>query len=145
MPRENVPARRRAADDIPHDVEYFGYPPASDAVALGEAEQMVVRAASTVHGAHLKDSADLGERPAQLAVAAPVDGDVSAGRQVEAEDQPHRRGFAGSVRAEEPGHATGQHVEAQRVDGLHLPEPLGQLPHLDHASMMLAGNRPADP
>jgi hypothetical protein len=96
-------------------------------------------------GAHLEDGAHFVERAAQLAVAASVDGDLSAGRQVEAEDQPHRRGLARFVRTEEPGDPPRVHVEAQRVDSLHLPKSLAQLPYFDHASMLPAGTRPADP
>jgi hypothetical protein len=44
----------------PDEVEHFVDPPVSDAVALGEAEQVVVCAAPAVHGAYLEDGADFG-------------------------------------------------------------------------------------
>src|SRR5690606_876947 len=43
-----------------------------------------------------------------------------------APDHPHRRGFAGAVRAEEAERLTGPHLEVDAVDRDEVPEPFDQ-------------------
>jgi hypothetical protein len=50
----------------------------------------------------------------ELLVGAAVDQGLAGGGAVEAEDHPHRGGLAGAVRAQEPGHLAGLHLENDR-------------------------------
>src|SRR5690606_20504429 len=75
----------------------------------------------------LEDEADV---PAHL-VAFPdhvVTGDerAAAGRVRERAEHADRGGLAGAVRAEEPEHLAGRHLEVDALDGLHFPVRLGQ-------------------
>src|SRR6266511_1958612 len=51
---------------------------------------------------------------------------------VQAQDEPHRGGLAGAVRAEKAGHVAGADGEAQAVHRADRAETLAQPVHLDH-------------
>ena len=102
MPSENPLARRRATDSRPTISSTSFDPPSRDAVALGQAQQMVVGAAPAVHGLGVEKGPDLAQRSRQVPVALAGDGHLTAVRMVEPEDHPHGRGLAGAVGPKEP-------------------------------------------
>jgi hypothetical protein len=104
-----------------------------DAVGLRKGQQMVVRRPARVHGSRLEQRADLVERRRMLGVMFAGDRDVAARRGVEAEHQPHRRGLARPVRAEESRDDSRSHRKRQVVHGGRLAVPLRQAVGLDHA------------
>jgi hypothetical protein len=61
-----------------------------------------------------------------------VDAHRAAVRPFQAGDHPHRGGFPRPVRAQETGHHTRLHHEAQAVDGGLVAVPFGQAIKLDH-------------
>ena len=82
-------------------------------------------AAGGQEGADLEEGLAVGrERP-------PVDQRRSCRGIVQAENHAQGRGFAGTVRAEEPGDPAGMDVKAEVVHGDGLAVSLRQLPYLD--------------
>ena len=101
----------------PTSVDAPRRPGCADAVGGGERAQVVVGGPRGVHGPGLEQRTDLVQRRGLVARRAAVDGDAPGGGPVQAEDHPHRRGLAGAVGSEEPGHDPGTHREGQLVDG----------------------------
>src|SRR5438046_2502417 len=85
------------------------------------------------------DATFLGERTHQLtdpahAVGTEADDRRVAGcGRVKAEDDAHRGGLAGAVRAEEAGHVARLDLEGQVIDGSCGAVVFGQISYLDHA------------
>src|SRR5262249_32448088 len=87
------------------------------AVGVREGQEVVVRGPVRVRGTRIDQRTDLAQRRGQVAVGTPTDGDAAAGGRVQTEDAAHGGGLPGPVRAEEAGHLTRPHLEAQLVDG----------------------------
>ena len=100
------------ADEAEHLVD----PGSGDVVARGERGQMRAGAAARMERPGLQQRADLRNGQRQLARTGGRRSAPRPRRGVQSEDHPHRRGLAGSVRAEEAGHHARPDVEAQRVD-----------------------------
>ncbi len=132
MPSENFPARRGGHAVEADEVEHLVHPPGADAVALGQAEQVMERAAPAVQRAGLEHRAHLVQRAPDVRVGAAVDQHRAAGRPVQAEDHPHRGRLAGAVGSEEAGDDAGTDVEAELVDGPHRAVVLAQPACTDH-------------
>ena len=82
---------------------------------LGQAEQMVAGAAAPVHSVRVQQGTDLMHGSGHLPMRPAIDGDVSTGRLIQAQDQPHGGRFAGAVRAEKTGHLSGRIVKLRSL------------------------------
>ena len=83
-------------------------------------------------GVRVEERTDLVERLDHLLIATPADESGARRRRVEAEDDPHGGGLAGTVRTEEAGHVPGAHREAETVHGGDRAVALGEVRDLDH-------------
>jgi len=104
----------------------------ADAVCRTHREQVVVGAATGVHGLRVQQRADLLHGGAVLVVATAVDGHRASSGVVQTDDQPHCRGLPGAVRAEEAGDFSGVHGERDVVYGRLLSVAHAQAVILDH-------------
>src|SRR5665811_1876486 len=95
-------------------------------------EQVVVCAAPGVHRLGVEQRADLLHGGAVLVVAPAVDGHRAARGVVQTDDQPHRGGLPGAVRAEETGDFAGLHGERDIVHGRLGSITPGKAVGLDH-------------
>jgi hypothetical protein len=117
-----------------HDAEHLVDPAAADAVALGQAEQVVAGRAAAVQRLGVEQGTDLAHGCRQVAVAAAADGYRALRRRVQAQDHPHGGGLPGAVRAEEPGDQAGPDGERQVVDGHGRAVALDEVAGFDHRS-----------
>src|ERR1035438_2972609 len=103
---------------------------------------MTVGAAAAVHRLGVQQRTHLahgmGEVPERLA----VHGDRTDRRVVQPEDEPHRRGLARYVRAEEAGDLPRLHAEREMVHGHLLAITSGEALRLDHVKSLLPGRTP---
>jgi hypothetical protein len=104
----------------------------ADPVRLRQREQMVVRRATGVYRARLKQRPDLVQRRRVVAIVLPVDGHVAGTGRVELENQAHRGRLPGPVRPEEAGDDSRLNGEREIVDSPLLAVVLGQVLGLDH-------------
>ena len=132
MPSEKPPTRLRATDSQTGERDHLVDAGAADAVGRREREQVVLGAASGVHGLRIQQHADLAKRGAQLRVVQAADRHVAGGRPVESDDQAHRRRLAGAVRPEESGHHPRSNGEGHVIDGGLASVTLGQPGGFDH-------------
>jgi hypothetical protein len=91
-----------------------------------ERSQVVATAAAGMEVARLQDGTDELDRLLQLAVAAAEDERLPSRRLGQAQQQPERRGLAGTVRAEVPGDRARVQGERDVVDGHDLVVALGE-------------------
>ena len=104
MPSEKPLDRFLATVVRPTMSEHLVDPAARDAVALGQAQQMVVGAAAAVHAPWrpaARRCAAAGSCSSPVVLA--VDADAAGGRVVQVEHHAHGGGLAGAVGAEEAG------------------------------------------
>ena len=134
MPSEKPFTRRLATSSRPTVRSTRSTRRAGDAVALGQAQQVVIGPAAAVQGLRVEQGAHLAHGRAQVAVAAAVDGDRALRRRVEAQDHPHGGGLPGAVRAEEAGDQAVPDGERQVVDGGGGAVALDQAVGFDHRS-----------
>src|SRR5674476_329698 len=131
-------AQREAADPLsgdrlePGHLDDLPHPGPADAVRRGHREQVVVCAAPGVHRLGVEQRADLLHGGAVLVVAPAVDGHRAARGVVQTDDQPHRGGLPGAVRAEETGDFAGLHGERDIVHGLNRRYGAKTAVGLDH-------------
>ena len=85
---------------------------------------MVAGGAATVRGLRIQQRADLSQRLLEAGERPAVDCCGAGRRPIEAEDEPHGGGFAGAVRAEEPGDPTGRTWNESRSTARVLPYSL---------------------
>src|SRR5918994_428830 len=93
------------------------HPGPGDPVAHRQGEQVAAGAAARMDRPGVQQRPHDPEGRTELLVGAAVDQRLPGGGPVKAEDHPHRGGLAGAVRAQEPGHLAGLHLERQVVDG----------------------------
>jgi hypothetical protein len=137
---EGEPAHALVRDFAQTDeIDHLRDPPAPDARRRRHRGQVVRRRTARVHAPGLQQRPDLVQRCRVPGVTAAADRHLAGGRRVEPDDHPHRRGLAGSIRAEEPRHDPRQHLEAQCVDGDLLAVTLGQISDLDHYVSVAGG------
>jgi len=112
--------------------------------APGEAE-VLAPGEVRVDGGVLAGKAD--PEPHALGVTphvVPQDLGLSAVRRQDRGEDPHRRGLARTVRAEQPEDASRRHLEVDAPEGLHLAESLRQSfdpdRHVGHGGHALAGD-----
>lgn len=122
----------RQADQVQH----FGDALLGDPVRLGQAEKVVVRAATAVHGFRVQQRPDVLQRFRQVPVVLAVDPDPTAGRVVEVEHHAHGRGLPRPVGAEEAGDHPRSDLEAEVVHGGLGAESFGKALKLDHAATL---------
>ena len=92
----------------------------------GHRPQMVPGAAAGMEARRLEQRSDDPGRLVEFGVAALLDGGPASVRGDEAQQHAQRRGLAGAVGAEEPGHRGAGDLEAEVVDGLDGAEALRQ-------------------
>ena len=134
MPSDKPFARRLATLCRPTTAEHLVHPAAGDAVAAGQAQQVVAGPAAAVQRLGVEQGAHLAHRCRQVAVAAPAYGYRALRRRVEAQDHPHGGGLPGTVRAEETGDHARPDGERQVVDGHGGAVALDQAVGFDHRS-----------
>ena len=132
MPSEKPPVRLRATSVSPTRPRTWSTRDRGQALGLGQEEQVVVRAAAGVHGPGLQQRAHGAQRLGEVGVPLAVDRRGAGVRAIQAEDQPHRGGFACAIRPEEPGHPAWFHRKGQMVNGEFIPVTLGEVPCLNH-------------
>ena len=124
MPIENWPARCLATLRQPDDVEHLVDPAAADAVALGDAEQMVV-ARSGPRGSRRPRAS---RRPRTAGGAARRRAAADRSRSLVGASRPMTMrsvvDLPGAVGSEEAGDPAGQHLEGEVVDGERRSVPL---------------------
>ena len=113
-------------------LEHLAHPPLGQVIRLGQAEQVVVGGPAPVHRLGVDQRAHLAHRIRQVRVVLAADGDVAGVRVVQAKDQPHGSGLAGSVRAKKARHRARRHAERQVVDGDFVAVPFAEPPYLNH-------------
>jgi hypothetical protein len=69
-----------------------------------------------VHGRRVEQRADLPKRADDLLVTTAPDQRSARSRGGQPQDDPHRRGLAGAIRAEEARHVPWAHREAEIID-----------------------------
>ncbi len=130
---------REAANPLLRDlaharhVEHLVHPLGGDAVGLAQRHEMGPRGATAVDVLGVEQGADLAHRILRAPEALPVDQGLAGLRPVEAQDEPHRRRLARTVRPEETGDDARLNGERQVVDGELVPVALAQTVHLYHA------------
>src|ERR1035441_9480579 len=98
-----------------------------------------------MHGLGLQERAYGSQRIGQVTVAPAVNRRGPPLRPVQAEDEPHGGGFAGSVGPEEAGHLARRDRERQMIDRRLVAVLLGQVTCFDHEnSSQRRDDRPAD-
>jgi hypothetical protein len=105
------------ADESQHLID----PASGDAVALGQAKQMVIGRSARVYRLGVDERADIAQRSWQVPVAFPADSDIAAGGAVEPQHQPHGGGLACPVRPDEAGDQTRIDGRTQIVNGQRGP------------------------
>jgi hypothetical protein len=113
---------------------------APDPVAHCHRQQVVIPCSRPVHGCRVQLRADLAQRPDELPVPAPGNQRGARRRDVEVQDEPHRRCLAGAVRAEEPGYPARPDREARLIDRGNRPNRL-----VSPSSSIMASRRRAAP
>ena len=104
----------------------------ADADRCPEGQQVVARGSALVDTLGIEQSTDLRHRCRRSDVVAAVDQCCPGRRAVEPDHEPHRRGLAGSVGAEEAGHDPWADRGTDAVDGVRVAIVLGEVPKLDH-------------
>jgi hypothetical protein len=112
-------------DDLVH-------PAAGDAVGGRQGPQVGAGAAAGMGGLGVEEGADFLERRGVFGVRPAVDRDAARRRAVEAEDEAHRRRFAGAVRPEKARDQARPDFKGQVVDGSFGAVILGQIMSFDH-------------
>ena len=114
-----------------HLLDHLGYAPTAQALGVGQPQQVVAGSAAGLQRAGVQQRADVGQRVPQAPVRLPADhGGAIVGR-VQAENDPHRSGLPGPVRADEAGNLRGWDAECHPVKRDRRPEPLAQAVHFD--------------
>jgi hypothetical protein len=119
-------------------LEHVDHPAVADPVGAGQAAQVVERGPARMDGSGIEQSADLVHRLPERGVVAAVDQSLAGVGSVESEQDSHGGGLAGAVRAKEPGHQAGFHLEGQVVEGKCSPISFGQGSYFDHAAQVFA-------
>jgi hypothetical protein len=99
------------------DAQHLRDPGTGDVVARGQRGQVRTAAAAGMERPGIEERADRLQRPGQVRVPDTADQSLAMVRGIQAQDHPHRRRLAGSVRAEEAGHHPRLDPHAQPVDG----------------------------
>jgi hypothetical protein len=97
----------------PDHVQYIVDPPAPDAVAAGQREQVPVRRAAAMDRRGVEQCADQAQWSRGRDERTTTDGRGTGGGPVQAQDDPHGGGLAGAVGPEEARHPARTHREGQ--------------------------------
>ena len=124
------------------EVEHILDPGGGQSHGLLRDPQHLAAGAARVLGGGVEEDADLAARVGQVRVPAAQDGRGARRGRGEAGQDAQRGGLAGTVGAEEPGHAPGQGGERDVVDGEVLAVALGQLEEFDHGTEPGVGRGP---
>ena len=131
IPRENVPARSVATSCRPTRSR-ASLTGCAAGPETARKQQVVVGRAPRVNGLGVQQGADDPQRPGQLVITFAADGGAPARGVVQADDQPHCRGFPGTVGPEKAGHAPRLDRERQPVDDELAAVALAQVAQFDH-------------
>ena len=115
-----------------HEVQHFVHARLSDLIRHGQRTQVISRRAPGVDRFGVEESTDLSNGILELGVAHAVDGGLSLGRVIEAQDDSHRGRFARTVRTKKARHDARLHFEVQVIDREGVTVTLRQMVDFDH-------------
>nr|AWS27355.1 FunJ4 [Streptosporangium sp. KD35] len=127
----------------PHLLQQRHDPGGADAVAAGQAGELVERGAARVHRTGVEQRAHLVQRPADLRVSTPVDQGHAGRRVMKADDDAQGRGFPRAVGSQKAGHPPGVSLEGQPVQCERRAVSLCQLSYFDHMERVTKPPLPA--
>jgi hypothetical protein len=113
-------------------VDHLVNPPSGQLLRLREHEQVVVRGATGMHRLGLQQGPDRTQGFGQLPVGPASDRCRACVRAVQAENEPHRRRLAGTVRPEKTRHLTRLYGERQMVHRELVAVMLTEIACFDH-------------
>jgi hypothetical protein len=123
------------------ELQNFVHPARRNAMRGGEDPQMVAGAAARMARLGVQQDPDFGERGGRGRERAAVDHRRARCRPLQTDQEPHGRGLARPVGAEEPRDPTGRDRDRQIIDSHFLAEAFGEIPGLDHEDLLEGGRR----